>query len=287
MLVALAVLTADLGALRLLQGYRRPESARVAHGLAVLWKVRFRHVPLRTFPGAGLSGLGRRGRGRRAAATGRTARRGNRDRLAGRSAVAGGFRGLDGPGAGARRVPQSCGRGRGGGAVVNLAGFAAIIAVARMAAFFRAAPWKQAAASRPRPAEAAGAPDAVADGPDNVSRVFALTGGLAALGCYSPRRGIPEGCGSARPRPSTPGRWPHARALFGRARMCCRRYRPRTAGLELDAFRGVPAAALLRQMGAFDEGRISGSSQPPRSEDEQKSGPRKSRPCINAQVEKT
>ena len=53
----------------------------------------------------------------------------------------------------------------GGGAaaalVVNLAGFAAIIAVARVAAFFRAAPWKQAAASRPRPAEAAVAPDAV------------------------------------------------------------------------------------------------------------------------------
>jgi hypothetical protein len=42
---------------------------------------------------------------------------------------------------------------------VNLAGFAAIIAVARVAAFFRAAPWKQ-AASRPRPADTAIAPDA-------------------------------------------------------------------------------------------------------------------------------
>jgi hypothetical protein len=46
----------------------------------------------------------------------------------------------------------------GGGALaalaVNVAGFAAIIAVARLAAFFKARPWKQAVA-RPRAAEVA------------------------------------------------------------------------------------------------------------------------------------
>ena len=95
-------------------------------------------------------------------------------------------------------------------------------------------------------------PTRSADGPDNVSRVFALTGGLAALGCYSPRRGIPEGCGSARPRPSTPGRWPHARAFFAaRPHVLPPGIGHERQDWSYDAFRGVPGGSALETDGGF------------------------------------